>query len=135
MKRIFLDANVMFTAAHNPDGKASFVIELGTVGIWKIYTSTYALEEAYRNLEVKFPDCQERLRVLTGNIEVITTHRNHPCPPELNVKDKVIFQAAMECNVTHLLTGDLKDFGRYMNQPEKTSGVIIQTVADFLKKL
>jgi len=26
--RLFLDANVLFTAAHNPSGKASFIIDL-----------------------------------------------------------------------------------------------------------
>ena len=135
MKRIFLDANVLFTAAHNPEGKASFIIELETTGIWKLFTSTYALEEAYRNLEIKFPNCLDRLRIIMRNIEIVTTLRNHACPPKLNIKDKVIFQAAVECDVTHLLTGDLKDFGRYMNQPEKTSGIIIQTVADFLENL
>ena len=135
MKRIFLDANVLFTAAHNPDGKASFIIELARTGNWKIFTSTYALEEAHRNLEIKFPECLERLRTITGKIEIVTTHRNHPCPMHLNDKDKVIFQAAVECNVTHLLTGDLKDFGRYMNQPEKTLDILIQTAADFLESV
>ena len=27
--RVFLDANVLFTALHNPNGKAALVIELG----------------------------------------------------------------------------------------------------------
>ena len=30
--RIFLDANILFTAAHNPNGKAALVIELGRSG-------------------------------------------------------------------------------------------------------
>ena len=32
MKRLFLDANVLFTAAHNPSGKAALIIELATMG-------------------------------------------------------------------------------------------------------
>ena len=28
--RVFLDANVLFTAAHNPRGKAALVITLGS---------------------------------------------------------------------------------------------------------
>jgi hypothetical protein len=30
--RVFLDANVLFTAAHNRSGKAALVIELGILG-------------------------------------------------------------------------------------------------------
>ncbi len=53
--RLFLDANVLFTAAHNPEGKAAFVIELGGKGKWELYSSHYALEEARRNLVKKYP--------------------------------------------------------------------------------
>ena len=49
------------------------------------------------------------------------------------MKDRPIFQAAVECSATHLLTGDIKGFGRCMNQAEKTFNICIQTVADFDK--
>ena len=52
--KLFLDANVLFTAAHNRDGKAGAVIELGKQGRWRCFTSAYALEEAQRNLSVKY---------------------------------------------------------------------------------
>ncbi len=32
----------------------------------------------------------------------------------------------------HLLTGDMKDFGHHMNNPNKSEGILIQTVAEFL---
>lgn len=51
--RVFLDANVLFTAAHNPGGKAAFVITLGSEGLFLLSTSAYAREEARRNLERK----------------------------------------------------------------------------------
>ena len=59
--RLFLDANVLFTAAHNPGGKAALVIEFGRAGIWRLATSAYAAEEARRNLALKFPACLGRL--------------------------------------------------------------------------
>ncbi|WP_153307020.1 hypothetical protein [Desulfonatronum thioautotrophicum] len=34
MNRLFLDANVLFTAAHNPAGKASLVFDLASKGYW-----------------------------------------------------------------------------------------------------
>jgi hypothetical protein len=56
-------------------------------------------------------------------------------PEGLAQKDQPIFQAALACQATHLLTGDLQDFGSFMNQPENTFGICIQTVAEFLNHL
>ena len=133
--RLFLDANVLFTAAHNPGGKAALVIDLGKQGHWAIATSAYASEEARRNLERKFPRLPDRLKELLRDIELTEHHPDLRFPPALAEKDRPIFQAAVACGATHLLTGDLKDFGAFMNQPENTCGVRVQTVADFLESL
>ena len=55
--------------------------------------------------------------------------------PGLAQRDRPIFQAAAACRATHLLTGDLKDFGPLMNRSEDTSGVHVLTVAGFLVHL
>jgi uncharacterized protein len=55
VSRLFLDANVLFTAAHNPHGKAAFLIALAAEGYWEVMTSTLAVEEAQRNLARKYP--------------------------------------------------------------------------------
>ena len=68
-------------------------------------------------------------------IELTEHHPGLRFPPALAEKDRPIFQAALACGATHLLTGDLKDFGAFMNQAEKTFGVLVQTVADFLESL
>jgi hypothetical protein len=39
---------------------------------------------------------------------------------------------AIQCQATHLLTGDIKDFGPFMNHSKLTGGVVIQTVSEFL---
>ncbi|NBC11927.1 MAG: hypothetical protein GVY09_01015, partial [Gammaproteobacteria bacterium] len=64
MTRLLLEANVLFTAAHNPNGKAALVLELAGQGHWRVVTSTYAVEEARRNVAGKFPGCLERLEQL-----------------------------------------------------------------------
>ena len=56
MRRLFLDANLLFTATHNPQGKAALLLELAAAGCWEVVTSTYAVEEARRNLSRKFLD-------------------------------------------------------------------------------
>jgi predicted nucleic acid-binding protein len=132
-KRIFLDANILFTAAHNPDGKAALLVELAQKGHWDLFTSAYAIEEAVRNLEIKYPECKARLIAALEHLNPIRHNPEHPYPGGLAPKDRPIFQAAMACSATHLLTGDIKDFGRYMNQPDATFNICIQTVADFYK--
>ena len=130
--RLFLDANTLFTAAHNPRGKAALVIELGASGRWALYLSRLAVEEARRNLELKFPQCLDQLHVLVRGVRLMEHRSALDYPEGLAGKDRPIFQAALACRATHLLTGDLKDFGRFMNRPEATLGVRIQTVAQFL---
>ena len=56
MKRVFLDANVLFTAAHNPRGKAALVFESSAARRWLLLTSSYAIAEARHNLGLKFPE-------------------------------------------------------------------------------
>ena len=133
--RIFLDANILFTAAHNPNGKAALVIELGRRGCWVLYSSAYAWEEARRNLARKFPDSLENLEGFRQFICFVEHRPDCHFPEGLAAKDRPIFQAACTAKATHLLTGDHKDFDIFMNQPEATFGIHIQTVAEFLAGL
>lgn len=135
MRKLFLDANVLFTAAHHPRGKAAFLISLAAQGHWQVVTSALAIEEAYRNLERKYPHCLSSLQDLLHEIEQVASGAGGHCPIPLPAKDRPILEAAMHCQATHLLTGDLKDFGPYMNQPDITAGITIQTVAQFLDSL
>lgn len=133
MIRVFLDANVLFTAAHNRSGKAALVIELGIRGRWGLATSSYAFEEARRNLEIKFPGALSTLEAFRPAIKIVPSGAGRNCPAPLPEKDRPILEAAIRCKATHLLTGDRKHFGPFMNTPEVTSGVVIQTVAEFLE--
>ncbi|MBS3780452.1 MAG: PIN domain-containing protein [Desulfovermiculus sp.] len=135
MKRIFLDANVIFTAAHNPDGKAALLLKLGKLGHWKLITSQLALEEARRNLTIKFPMCLSSLKNLQQDLQIVANSVQTSCPLELPAKDQPIFLAALQARATHLLTGDKAHFGVHMNKPSETQKIVIQTVGDFFKKL
>jgi predicted nucleic acid-binding protein len=131
--RVFLDANVLFTAAHNRSGKAALVIELGIRGHWGLATSRYAFEEARRNLEIKFPGSLSTLEAFRPAMKIMSSGEGKTCPVSLPEKDRPILEAAIRCKAIHLLTGDRKHFGTFMNRPEVTSAVIILTVAEFLK--
>ena len=130
--RLFLDANILFTAAHNPRGKAAFVIEAGKNGRWDLVTSSYAREEARRNLTKKFPQGSDDYDALFAGVQVVGHPPDLPFPAALVEKDRPILQAALASRSTHLLTGDIRDFGSFMNRPDETFGILIQTVAEFL---
>ena len=133
--RLFLDANILFTAAHNPKGKAALVVELGQAGLWQLASSAYALEEARRNLALKFPGGLERLAAFAPSLRLSPDAGEVTCPEGLPDKDCPIYRAAHACRADILLTGDLRDFGFLMNDQKKSAGLLIQTVADFLAGL
>ena len=130
--KLFLDANVLFTAAHNPRGKAALLIELAAQGYWTLHSSSYAVEEARRNLERMFPDALERFERIGTKLSLTEHHPDYRFTCGLTRKDQPILQAAMACRADYLLTGDLKDFGPFMNARERTYGVCVLAVAGFL---
>jgi predicted nucleic acid-binding protein len=133
--RMFLDANVLFTAAHNPKGKAALVITLGSEGLFQLATSAYAREEARRNLERKAPVCLPEFSRQLSKLRLVADNPSILCPADLAEKDWPIYRAAHACKATVLLTGDHRDFGFLMNAPELANGLLIQSVANFLTAL
>lgn len=133
--RVFLDANVIFTAAHNARGKAAFIIAMGAAGNFSLFTSDVAREEAERNLAAKYPDSLPLLAALLDGITPVTADLSAPFPHGLPTKDAIIFQAAVTCRATHFLTGDLHHFGPLMNRPDVTNSIIVQTFAELLASI
>jgi len=132
VKRVFLDANVLFTAAYNPNGLAAALITRQKKFRIAVTISRYAVEEAEYNLSLKSSESLPRFRELLTQIEVLDA----PFPEGFNplslpADDAPIFQAALAAGATHLLTGDKKAFGSWMNKPSKTHGIVIQTVRQF----
>jgi predicted nucleic acid-binding protein len=108
--RIFLDANILFSAAQSHSRMRAFLEVL--FGQAECLTNDYAIEEARRNLAAKFPDGVKALERLAGRCEVISqlvTDLN----VELPLKDVPILGGAIAGEATHLLTGDEKDFGKF----------------------
>lgn len=98
-------------------------------------TSRLAEEEARRNLETKYPQSLPRLATILAGVDIITCGEGLNCPLDLPAKVRPIFEAALLSGATHLLTGDLKHFGPHMNMPKNSTGIIVQTVADFFRDL
>ncbi len=128
MRRVFLDANVLFSAAYRENS--------GLLALWRLpetvlLASGYAIEETRRNLESS--QARARLDVLLSGVEIVVEGAGFHLPGSLRLadKDRPILAAAIAAGATHLITGDLKDFGPLRGQ--RIAGVLVQTPADFLK--
>lgn len=127
MDRLFLDANILFSAAYRPDA--------GLIRLWRmrgvtLCSSHYAVEEARINLgdEKQW----ERLRRLSERLELFDPAvQRLPVEIRLPEKDVPILLAAMEARASHLLTGDVRHFGVYFGK--KISGIMVLPPGDYLK--
>jgi predicted nucleic acid-binding protein len=117
--RVFLDANVLFTAAYSPDGLSALLLELGAAGRVTLLTSPLAIVEAERNLEVKRAAALPTLRRSLAAVRVVREPApadvERLTPPELSAKDRPLLAAAIAAHTTHFVTGDVADFGRWMD--------------------
>ena len=128
MDRLFLDANVLFSAAWRPDA--------GIVRLWKLrrvelMTSAYAVEEARVNLESD--EQRQRLEELLRRVRIVAGLAPLPRHVNLPEKDRPILQAALSGRATHLLTGDKRHFGRYLGH--RVEGVWILLPARYFQRL
>jgi hypothetical protein len=71
--RVFLDANVLFSASNsgtNIERLVRLVLDRGTA-----VTSDFAMEEARRNIESKRPDWGQSFRSLASRIEIVPSQQ------------------------------------------------------------
>ena len=122
MDLLFLDANILFSAAYRPDAGLRRLWGLPEV---RMITSVYAAEEARRNLS--HPQQLADLEELLGSVEIVptTVPTDHPLFSTIKLpdKDQPILLAAISAGATHLLTGDVQHFGPYYG--ERIEGVLI----------
>jgi len=135
--RLFLDANVLFTAAHNPGGRAAALFALARQGACTLLSSPHAVEEARRNLKLKYPARAEALNGLLAhaNIEpeapssLVTWALGHGLP----LKDAPILAAAVQARSDVLVTGDRTHFGPLYGR--SFEGVLVLSPAEALARL
>ena len=129
LDRVFLDANVLFSAAYMPDSR---LLVLWSLGEAEIITSAFALEEARRNLEDNNPSGLPLLAELASQLHVTEGGHGDKLPAGILLppKDEPILLAAIASGATHLLTGDKRHFGELFGQT--VAGVLIQTPSQYL---
>lgn len=110
--RIFLDANILFSAAKSP-GAIRRLLTLLLEARHECWVDDYVLTEARRNLELKAPN---GLVVLERLLKRLRLARVRPRATELDAsplpeKDRPILAAAMHLACDALVTGDRTHFG------------------------
>jgi len=129
MHRLFLGANVLFSAAYRSDA--------GLLQLWRLKSailcsSRYALEEAKINLDEE--QQRSRLLALSRKLHLYDAIQlSLPRGISLPAKDIPILMAAISARATHLLTGDKRHFGPYLGK--RIAGSVVLLPADYLKGL
>jgi predicted nucleic acid-binding protein len=129
--RVFLDANVLFSAAYKPSSRLLVLWERTDSAL---LTSAFAIEEARRNLALTRPESLPILDRLTAKLILVPEAETTNVLPDglaLIEKDRPILAAAAAAKATHLLTGDKDHFGSLFG--ETVGGVLILTPSSYLR--
>ncbi|MGH9616007.1 MAG: hypothetical protein ACRD28_04630 [Acidobacteriaceae bacterium] len=131
--RVFLDANVLFSAAYREEAGLSVLWKLSGV---HLITSLYAAQEAANNHAIDVQ--QSRLRHLPEDVEIVAGEAVMSIEVQallakvlLPDKDRPILAAAVAAGADVLLTGDIQHFGIYFNR--SVCGLRILRPAEFLR--
>jgi predicted nucleic acid-binding protein len=133
--RIFLDANILFSAGKSAGAMRSFLEVLKSSG-HTLVADAYVVEEARRNLEAKFPAALKDFEGLLNPLESAATLRCFLPPalaPELPEKDRPVLAAAIQRRCDVLLTGDKTHFGPLYGK--NLEGVTIHSPAGLARYL
>ena len=133
--KLFLDANVIFTAAYSAQGLSRGLFRLAAAGKCALCTSAFAHEEAVRNIQKKAPDKLAELTTLMQQVDILPEPHpqwvNRAARLPLSSKDAPVLAAAFQGKVDIFVTGDRRDFGHLFGQV--LEGVKILTPADALE--
>lgn len=131
MDHVFLDANILFSAAYQ---LANPLLTLWQLPQTVLLCSPIAVVEAETALGQKRPARLPDLApLLAGLTMVLDPAPGQTLPPgiALPAKDEPILLAAIDAKATHFLTGDARHFGPYFGQT--ISGVLILRPSVYLQ--
>lgn len=130
MDRVFLDANILFSAAYKPD---SHLRQLRRRESVVLLASAYAVEESRRNLALTRAALLPDFEWLVSRLTIVPEASAAETLPEeigLAEKDRPILAAAVAAQATHLLTGDKEHFGHLFGKIVR--GVLILPPSAYL---
>src|SRR5688572_16342210 len=131
--RVFLDANVLFSAAYRETGSVRAFWTLAAAGACTLVSSAHAIEEARRNLALKHSARLADLERLLGSVELTPEARAATIDWALSLglppKDAPILAAALEGRCAVLATGDRRDFGVLLGRRVRGTVVLLPVEA------
>ena len=111
--RVFLDANILFSAAKS-DGAVRELLRLLLDGGHECWVDDYVVIEARRNLAAKEPDALIALEALLKRLRIGPAQAPGPELKLVNwlpEKDRTVLASAMRLRCDALVTGDRTHFG------------------------
>ena len=127
--RIFLDANVLFSAAQTEGAVRKLVTRLHKSD-HQLVADAHMWEEARRNLLARYPSALAALDALTRTIRIFPLRNTDQSAESLPIddKDKPVLAAAISLGCDALITGDRTHFGHLF-------GTAVQGVTIYSPKL
>lgn len=116
MNKVFLDANVIFSATYSATGGSAYIFQLAKKGKLTLYSSRLAIKEAERNLREKaniekvlnFYDLLDKVYIKL--IDVNRTKAKEKFSDLVGEKDSPILVSAIASKADFFLTLDKKHF-------------------------
>ncbi len=111
--KVFLDSNVVFSAAYSGKEKSRSYLffELQNLNIIKIYISNLVKFESVHNIKIKKPEKLDFLNELLNKADTIEdVDVYYEFAKTLPENDRIILSSAIYHNVDFFITGNTKDF-------------------------
>jgi predicted nucleic acid-binding protein len=111
--RIFLDANILFSAAKS-DGAIRSLLQRLVENQHECWADDYVVNEARRNLNLKGPSALSAFEAVLSLLHVRTLHASAPAFEDIDwlpAKDQPVLIAAARLHCDVLVTGDRSHFG------------------------
>jgi predicted nucleic acid-binding protein len=130
--KIFLDANVLFSASNPASNIHRLAHRLSKSHT--LVTSHYAWEEASRNLRIKRPAWEPDFLLLLKKVAILPGV-DRPVDAPISEKDRPILATAIAEHCNYLATGDRRDFGHLYGHciqgvriitPLEAAGLLVQ---------
>lgn len=131
---VFVDANILFSAAYREDSPAAELFALAEEDDCDLYATRFAIDEATRNIARKRPERIAEVERLAKCLNVGLEPRPETvrlASEHVDDKDAPILAGAIESLAESLVTGDRRHFGHLFGT--KVHGVRILSLAETLE--
>lgn len=135
--RLFLDANVLFSASLSTAGTAQALLVAAAKAGAQCVCSERAFAEAHRNLSAEAPQAVPELEL----ISVLVSRVPEPQATQIDAaraagvvdKDAPVFGAALACAADWFVTGDQRHFGHLFGR--RVEGVLVPSLRAAVDRL